>query len=109
MGNAHEVNLHDVASSLQFREVQEEDQELHELQTQALDSSESQVEMPVGTSYFEVRNHLLYWVQKGSTAEQEEVQLVDPTCFCQVIWRTTHSNPVGGHLGHDKTIARLTR
>lgn len=98
-----------MASSPQFREVQKEGPELQALRTQALYARDGQRGTFVGNSYFEVRNHLLYWVQRGNAAEQEGTQLVVPTQFCQIIWRLTHVNPMGGHLGHDKTIARVTR
>lgn len=64
-----EVDLRNVASSPQFRKAQEEDRELQALRAQALDARNSQTVAPVGTSHYEIRNQLLYRVQKQKTAE----------------------------------------
>lgn len=106
MGDADEVSLHDVASSPQFRETWEEDQDLQAVRMQALNTRDSQRGMPVGNSYFEVRNHLLYQIQKGSMAEQEGMQLVFPTQFHQVTWRLTMRTLQKDTLGMIRPLPR---
>lgn len=65
----------------QFREAQEEDKELQAIWIQVLNVGNDHPGMTSVTSQYEVRNHLLYWVQRGQQMGQEEAQLVVPTKF----------------------------
>lgn len=93
------LDLHDVASSRQFREAQEENGELQELQAIAREALEPPEALSTAASpQFEVRHHLLYWVQQGGVGEMERTQLVVPSCFWRVIWQLAHANPTRGHI-----------
>lgn len=63
--DADVLDLHNITSSRQFHEVQEEDAELQELQALVLDPSATQAVRPGDTPRFEVRNQLLYCIQPG--------------------------------------------
>lgn len=105
--DAEEVDLRDVASRPQFREAQEDDEELRAIQAQIPETRSDQPETDARTPQYEVRGQLLYWAQRGWQVGQEEVQLVVPTQFHWLVWQLVQANPTGGHLGQDKTIARV--
>lgn len=96
--DAKEADICNVVSSPQFREAQEENRELQTIWAHTLHIRNDQMGTLAGTSHYEVRNQLLYWVQSGRTVGQEETQLVLPTWFHHLIWRLAHANPTGGHL-----------
>lgn len=100
------IDLQDITSSWQFREAQEVDAGLQELQAVAVEETNSP-QMPTRATlpWFEVRHHLLYRVQPGGEGEANRVQLVVPLCFRHTVWRLAHSNPTGGHVGRDRMIA----
>lgn len=103
------LDLHDVASSQQFREAQEEDMGLQELQATAVDAVALPQAPTTATSpRFEVRQHLLYRVQTGGAGESERTQLVVPSCLQQAIWQLAHPNPTRGHMGRDRTTTRIS-
>lgn len=92
---ADKFNSCDAACSPQFREAQEEGQELQAIKTQVLDTRNSQTEAPVGTLRCKGRNQLLYRVQKARMAEQEET-VSSP---CPVLPSAMEASPHGPYRG----------
>lgn len=104
-GSTEETDLHEMMSGPQFREAQEEDEELWAIKDPLLETRVDQPEMSLRTPWYEVRDQLLYWVQRGRQRVQEEAQLVVPAWLHQVVWQLVHANPMGGHPGLGEDIA----
>lgn len=51
----------------------------------------------------------MYWVKQSPLEEAEVAQLLVPTQFRLPLLNVAHRNPLGGHMGHLKTEARLTK
>lgn len=56
--------------------------------------------------WFDVRNGILYQIDKGK-GEEEVPQILVSRCYWPRLLEIAHELPMGGHLGHDKTEARL--
>ncbi|XP_059582206.1 uncharacterized protein LOC132243291 [Alligator mississippiensis] len=103
------IDLNRIASSRQFREAQSDDPEL-ETHWRRAQEDQGEAASPRGEqAQYEVRNHLLYHVPGPRREGPAEAQLVVLRQFHQVVWQLAHASPVGGHLGQDKTLAKVGR
>ena len=83
-------------SRQQLRKLQEEDHRI-----QGLRGKNSQLLIE--------QNGLLYYLWTPKDSEETIEQLILPKQCHQMVCKLTHTIPLAGHLGRDKTIKRITR
>ncbi|XP_025046858.1 uncharacterized protein LOC112547885 isoform X3 [Alligator sinensis] len=98
------VDLEQFVSMAQCRRAQNEDPELQWMWD--TDPGEGSSRSRPG---FEVIGGLLYRVQRGEEGTIQGRQLVVPSSLRQAVWKLAHDSPMGGHLGRNKTRARLAQ
>ncbi|KYO47812.1 hypothetical protein Y1Q_0019865 [Alligator mississippiensis] len=59
------------------------------------------------TPRFEVKNGLLYRIERGKPGGKEVVQLLVPQRYQWAVLKVAHELRMGGHLGRDKSEARI--
>ncbi|XP_053872984.1 uncharacterized protein LOC128831041, partial [Malaclemys terrapin pileata] len=57
--------------------------------------------------HFELRQERLYRVEKDPRTGDIRTQLLVPRCHRRAVMKLAHDVPAAGHLGHDKTLARI--
>lgn len=103
-------DLESLTSEAQFQEAQWAEpafQVIWEMEITRHDQHVVQPELCDQLPCCEVRRGLLYRIMRGQKGTEQVAQLLMPQTYQMNLLWLDHVNPLGGHLGWEKMVARL--